>query len=200
MFEQFGPYYRQAASEIQDPTNSTYERLWRDISGTFYIRHSDGTDEVFADAILAGSTVGDSANIGWNGNITNMNTTALYQVITGPAVTRQSFVGTSFVQANPNELSIKYVGPSGAKIRLEMVDTHSSAVNTFMTYKIFKNGLAIADSEFETPTNVNRNVGQTMTIETNAQTNDIFDVRAVSNAVASPTFRALSFIATKQKN
>lgn len=51
MFEQFGPYYRQGASEIQDPTNNTYERLWRDISGTFYIRHSDGTDELFSTAI-----------------------------------------------------------------------------------------------------------------------------------------------------
>lgn len=47
MFEQFGPYYRQNASEIQNPTNATYERLWRDLAGAYFVRHFDGTDEPF---------------------------------------------------------------------------------------------------------------------------------------------------------
>lgn len=53
MFEQFGPIYRQAASEIQNPTNDTYQRLWRDLSDNFFLRHFDGTDEPFAAAIGA---------------------------------------------------------------------------------------------------------------------------------------------------
>lgn len=199
MFEQFGPYYRQDASEIQNPTNSTYERIWRDLSGEYFVRHFDGTDEPLADAILAGSTIGDFANIGWNEASTNMNTTPAFAIITGPPATRQSFGGASFVQNNPDELSIKYVGPSGATVRLELVETHSSAVATVLNLEVYKNGVALPDSNFQAPTNVNRNLGQTLTIETSVQTDDVFDVRVASQAVASPIFRSLSFIATKQK-
>lgn len=202
MKEQFGGIYWQLPANVSTPINNTYVRLFRDLTigpnfGLYFIKKFDGTIEPFTAS--GDLTIGDFANIGWNEAATNMATSPLFAIITGPPVTRQSFGGTSFVQANPNELSIKYTGPNGATVRLELVETHSSAVNTFLNLQIFKNGIALPDSNFQAPTSVTRNLGQALIIENNVQTNDIFDVRVASNAVAAPTFRSLSFIATKQK-
>lgn len=203
MKEQFGGIYWQLPANVSTPINNTYVRLFRDLTagpnfGLYFIKKFDGTIEPFDISIDNG--IGDFANIGWNLSNANMIVTATPQIITGAAVTRQTFEGTSFVQANPNELSIKYVGPSGATIRLEMVDTHSTAQNGFLTFDIFRNGVSITDSNFQANQAVTRTVGQAMTIVKNVQQNDIFDVRAItSNNPSTLTFRDLSFIATKQK-
>lgn len=53
MFEQYGPLYNQNPSEINNPSNNTYKRLYQStIDNFFYLRHFDGTDELFSSALV----------------------------------------------------------------------------------------------------------------------------------------------------
>lgn len=205
MHEQFGGIYWQLPAYVSKPINDTYVRLFRDLTvgpnyGLYFIKKFDGTIEPFVTGGVVDGSINDFANIGWNEASTAMVTTAAYQIITGPPVTRQSFGGASFIQTAPNTLSITYVGPNNARLRLEMNDTHSSAVQTTLTFQIFQNGVGIPDSEFQAPTNLVRNLGQTFTFVDNVQSGDIFDIRVKSTIdPTSPVFRSLSFAATKLK-
>lgn len=54
MFEQFGPLYWQLPVNIENPYNTTYQRLYRSLTdGLFYLRNHDGTEELFSSAIGA---------------------------------------------------------------------------------------------------------------------------------------------------
>lgn len=200
MFEQFGPLYFQLPSNIHNPYNSTYKRLYQRLdTGEFVLRLFDGTEENFADILLGGSTVNDVANVGWNENSTTMVVTAVSQIITGPLATRYKG-DASFIQTAPNVLSVTYVGLIPAKLRLEYFDAHSSAQSGFLNYEIFKNGVALPDSNFQTNLNVARNNGLTLDAPISAVTGDVFDVRVItSNNPSTVTFRSVSFILTKLK-
>lgn len=58
MNEQFGPIYYQLPSDIENPYNATYKRLYESlVDGFFYLRHHDGTDELFATGVSPAFTV-----------------------------------------------------------------------------------------------------------------------------------------------
>lgn len=68
MFEQYGPLYRQNPAEINNPSNDTYKRLYQStVDNEFYLRHSDGTDELFSSAI--GVAGGMHFQGGWDASL-----------------------------------------------------------------------------------------------------------------------------------
>lgn len=199
MNEQFGPIYYQLPSDVENPSNFTYKRFYQRLTdGELVFRLHDGTEQLLADIISSGGSVGGAANVGWTNNNTQMAVTTAYQIITGPAAT--TYQSTSeFVQNNPNTLEIKYIGSNNAILKVEFNDTHVGAGTSVLDLAIFKNGVIITDSDFPAPVNVARNLGQSRTIEFSANTNDVFDIRVLASGAINVTFKAVALIITKLK-
>lgn len=140
-------------------------------------------------------SVGEYANSGWTANITQMAVNSSYQKITGPATLRFTS-STMFQDVGALYPAIKYIGENDATIKLELDVSLTGVTSTFGTFGIFKNGVLIADSEFQFLININRSFARAVTIAVSVKKDDVFDVRVLSNANSNTTFRYLSFIAT----